>query len=223
MPRVARSVGHIHSPLDLAFYGVRRAAVAVAQCADLMKADRTLVSDALWRIDEGERADKAFGLRSRGRPPSPGSEAWNKQEAHLDRLVRIALDIKRSSSMPDWEREYLFAALARISTGHDADLAFGVKAKRGERRTRRQRIKPDEFQAVISWIAAAKRPWDEHGLGITLDEAITRAARLSGYTYETLTHAWSHGGVNRTASFPRPLDDYPDRSESSVNLKPENN
>jgi len=115
------------------------------------------------------------------------------------------------------EREFLAVALSRIGEGEDASVAFGVKAKRGERRTLKEAAKSDNIRFAISWIS--KKITTEKNkhftrLGISLDDAFALAATEFRLSEETLRNAWNNNRSWRSPSFDRPLWTLPDARSS---------
>jgi hypothetical protein len=71
----------------------------------------------------------------------------------------------------------LAQALRKIGTGEDANLVLGVKARRGERRTKASALKAEKLRFVMGWIASAIAPTNEDGLGLSLNDAFDKAAK----------------------------------------------
>jgi hypothetical protein len=76
-------------------------------------------------------------------------------------------------------------ALLRIGEGEDANVVFGVKAKRGERKSAEQADRRFKMRAAVAWVASAITPPPE-GLGISLEKAFERAAKAFSLSDETL-------------------------------------
>jgi hypothetical protein len=133
------------------------------------------------------------------------------------RLRVIALLLETDAPIPGSEKAFLINALNRIGAGEDATIVLGVKAARGERKTKSEAGKLFVRQAAISWIAAAIKSKDEGGLGLTFDEAIEAAAEYRpgeanfGLTEDTLRHAVSHNPKSFKPEFPVPIEYLPIR------------
>ena len=82
------------------------------------------------------------------------------------RLRRIATHISSDAPLSDEDRAFLITALQTIANGEDAETALGVKAKKGERKSRH--IMNTEFnkQLFFGWIATGIAPESEGGLGL---------------------------------------------------------
>ena len=93
------------------------------------------------------------------------------------RLRRIATHISSDAPLSDEDLTFLVTALQTIANGEDAETALGVKAKKGERKSRH--IMNTEFnkQLFFGWIATGIAPESEGGLGLSLKDAVSKAAK----------------------------------------------
>ena len=112
------------------------------------------------------------------------------------RLRRLATLIGSESAIDIKDRTFLIAALSDIANGADANKALGVKAKRGERKSKESRNRQVTKKYAMAWIAAARLPKEDGGLGLTLEEACALVSdkSLNGYfhlTEETLRSYWN--------------------------------
>jgi hypothetical protein len=108
------------------------------------------------------------------------------------------------------DRDFLTVALWRMGNGEDANSVFGLKAKRGERKTTAEARRRFKMRAAIAWVAAAIRPPEQDGLGCSLTKAFERAAYAFGLTYDTLATYWRDYPEWRTPTFTRPIWTFPD-------------
>jgi len=125
------------------------------------------------------------------------------------RLRKIVQVLESGAALSEEDRAFLSTALIRIADGANADVELGVKAKRGERKGKIKRDPKKVRQFAMGWIAAAKAPWDEEGLGLTLEDACAMIGEngLKGFglTEETLRTYWNRKGTYRGVKFK--LDD----------------
>lgn len=132
------------------------------------------------------------------------------------RLRKLAADMENGVALPASELNFLIAALKRIGRGDDANVALGVKARRGERRTAEQVAKRDKIRFALGWIASAIQPPEDGGLGMSLEEAIASAAETQrgeatfSLSEETLRTYWGNHREWRSPTFPRPIASLPD-------------
>jgi hypothetical protein len=124
------------------------------------------------------------------------------------RLRRLAMDLETGVAPPSGELKFLISSLRRIGEGEDANAVLNVKAKRGQRKTKAEATRRDKVQFAISWIAAAITPKPE-GRGLTLNEAIEKAAKAFRMSYDTLKTHWGNHPELRTSSFSRPISSLP--------------
>lgn len=99
------------------------------------------------------------------------------------RIEKIAQQLESNSSISDEDRLFLSGALKQISDGADAETALGVKAKRGERKSRHIRQTKYTLNFVFGWIASAIQPRKKGGLGLSVTEA---CKNISGITFHQL-------------------------------------
>lgn len=112
------------------------------------------------------------------------------------RLRRLATLIGSGSAIAIKDRTFLIAALSDIANGADANKALGVKARRGERKSKKSRDRQVTKKYAMAWIAAARLPEEGGGLGLTLEDACALVSDkgLDGHfhlTEETLRSYWN--------------------------------
>ena len=109
------------------------------------------------------------------------------------RLRKIATHISSDAPLSDEDLTFLVTALQTIANGEDAETALGVKAKKGERKSRH--IMNTEFnkQLFFGWIATAIAPESEGGLGLSLKDAVSKASKdwPSLPSEESLLRQWN--------------------------------
>jgi hypothetical protein len=105
-------------------------------------------------------------------------------------------------------------ALWRIGCSEDATEVLGTKAKRGERRSVGEAEKSDRKTFAISLVAAAIRPKEDGGVGISLDDAFVEAGELFRLDEETVRTYWHDHPELRSPSFDRPITSLPNRARS---------
>jgi hypothetical protein len=109
------------------------------------------------------------------------------------RLRKIATHISSDAPLSDEDQAFLVTALQTIANGEDAETALGVKAKKGERKSRH--IMNTEFnkQLFFGWIATAIAPESEGGLGLSLKDAVSKASKdwPSLPSEESLLRQWN--------------------------------
>ena len=119
------------------------------------------------------------------------------------RLRRIATHISSDAPLSDEDRAFLITALQTIANGEDAETALGVKAKKGERKSRH--IMNTEFnkQLFFGWIATAIAPESEGGLGLSLKDAVSKASKdwPSLPSEESLLRQWNDVRKNQGRTF----------------------
>lgn len=96
-------------------------------------------------------------------------------------LAILADALKDNAPISKCCSAYLAKALTRIASGKNADAAFGIRRKRGERDLRRKRA-----QAFMR----ACRVEEERLKNISLEEAISRVAESEGAKENTVKAAW---------------------------------
>jgi hypothetical protein len=136
-------------------------------------------------------------------------DSYSQLELGQYRLRKLAILIASGKELPLKLREDLAARFWCIGEGMDANEAFGVKAKRGERKTAEEAAKGFKIRAATMWVATAiKQPPD--GLGISLTEAFERAEKAFGYSYDTLvTYRRDYPEWRNTTTFSRPISSFP--------------
>ena len=121
------------------------------------------------------------------------------------RLRRLARLLGSGSIINSKDRKFLCTALSDIADGSDANKAFGVKAKRGERKSKQSRIRKANQKYAMAWIAAARSPEKDGGLGLSLEKACAlvgeHGLRAFGLTEETLRSYWNKKPSNRAVRF----------------------
>ena len=90
------------------------------------------------------------------------------------RLRNIAKTLPNDQKLSDLDNQFLINALKRISDGHDAEIELGVKALKGERKSRQTRVAKINGELLNGWIAVAITPETEGGLGLTLKDAVSK-------------------------------------------------
>lgn len=91
--------------------------------------------------------------------------------------------------------QFIVDAFRQIADGEDARVVLNVKAKRGERTSKRyqEQVKQGELYKVLAmgYIAAVMAPEPE-GFGLTLEEAVNRpGTEAFGFAEETLLSYWN--------------------------------
>ena len=119
------------------------------------------------------------------------------------RLRKIATHISSDAPLSDEDLTFLVTALQTIANGEDAETALGVKAKKGERKSRH--IMNTEFnkQLFFGWIATAIAPESEGGLGLSLKDAVSKASKdwPSLPSEESLLRQWNDVRKNQGRTF----------------------
>lgn len=113
-----------------------------------------------------------------------------------NRLRRIARALSGGKAMQEVDRVFLITALNAIADGKNADAILEVKGQKGKRKgaaaSQRQGIK----RFAMAWIAAAKAPIENGGLGLTLEQATgligENGAKNFGLTEESLKTYWNN-------------------------------
>ena len=126
-----------------------------------------------------------------------------------NRLRRIARSLDRRSYIRVEDRRFLSKALKEIADGSDANKAFDVLARRGERKSEDARLRRKRQTFAMAWIAAARLPEKEGGLGLTLESACRylgeHGLHAFGLSEETLRTYWNKKPLSRRVIF-RPED-----------------
>ena len=89
------------------------------------------------------------------------------------RIRNIAKTLSDDEKLSDLDKEFLINALQNIANGNDAEKELGVKAKKGERKSRHTRVAKINSTLVNGWLATAIAPVNEGGLGLTLKKAVS--------------------------------------------------
>jgi len=123
-----------------------------------------------------------------------------------NRLRKISKTLKSKTTLSPIDRDFLSDALSAVADGNDANKALGVKAKRGERKSKKSRSRQVTKKHAMAWIAAARLTEEEGGLGLTLEEACALVSDkgLSGHFYlseETLRSYWNKQPELRQVEF----------------------
>ncbi|MDA0681123.1 MAG: hypothetical protein O2880_12400 [Proteobacteria bacterium] len=126
-----------------------------------------------------------------------------------ERLRKIGRRVASETAISKKDRAFLSAALIDIADGKDAAAALGVKAKRGERKSKlsheQSRKSKRTMQLALGWIAVAKLPKKEGGLGLTLEGACAKLGendlKAFGLTEATLRSYWNRHPDNRAPEF----------------------
>jgi hypothetical protein len=125
------------------------------------------------------------------------------------RLRRIAIILEQGGYIRVEDRKFLSKALNEIADGSDANKAFDVLARRGERKSEDARLRRKRQTFAMAWIAAARLPEEEGGLGLTLESACQNLGwygpRGFGLSEETLRTYWNKKPLSRRVIF-RPED-----------------
>jgi len=120
------------------------------------------------------------------------------------RLRLIARTIESEEPLDETDRIFLIGAFTDIADGKDAASALGVKAKRGERKSKKSSQRRLDRKLALAWIAAARLPENDGGLGLTLERACANISSQElnpfGFEYETLRTYWkkSRSKINHT-------------------------
>ena len=93
------------------------------------------------------------------------------------KLRGIAKVISSEGQLSDEDGVFLVTALRTIADGGDADIALGVKAKKGERKSHYARKTEFNKQLVFGWIATAIAPESDGGLGLSLKDAVSKVVK----------------------------------------------
>jgi len=122
--------------------------------------------------------------------------------ARQQSIGAIADKLRANRPLSDEERLLLADALADIRAGKRADEAFGLRAKRGEKRSLRTHERNAELDRALAmtWIATAIMP-EPHGFGWTLTKACEQAEATGffSFTCETMQTYWKQD-LSRNAS-----------------------
>ena len=109
------------------------------------------------------------------------------------RLKRIAERLSQHAPLREEDHTFVVKAFVEIANGADADVALGVKAKRGERKSHHSRQTAFNKKLFFGWVATAIAPESAGGLGLSLQDAIATAH--NGWpalpSEETLRRQWN--------------------------------
>ena len=119
------------------------------------------------------------------------------------RLRKISKDIENDLPLSKKDKDFLCSALMQIASGEDAEIALGVKAKKGERKSKHSQQTKIELKFFLPWIASAIEPEEDGGFGYTVKEAISVAKRhfRNLPSEETLRRYWADYQRTGTAIF----------------------
>ena len=119
------------------------------------------------------------------------------------RLKLIAERLSQDAPLSEEHQTFLVKAFLEIANGADADVALGVKAKRGERKSHHSRQTVFNKQLFFGWVATAIAPESEGGLGLSLKDAIATA--YDGWpalpSEETLRRQWNDVRLEQQIEF----------------------
>jgi len=118
---------------------------------------------------------------------APSRSARDQQ----DYIGAIGDKVANDQPLTDTERQFLADALRDVRRGEKADNAFGIRARRGERRCIDPGLTPSMQRRALAmgWIAVARLP-DPEGFGYTLEKAFDEAAKYFDYSVDTLNSYW---------------------------------
>jgi len=109
------------------------------------------------------------------------------------KLRRLAGQLAEGIDLDSTDLNFLVEALLEIADGSDAEIALGVKAKRGERKSKHARKIKHNQQGAMGWIKDAITPEEEGGLGLTAKDAAVILNKEWGLnSVETLLRYWSN-------------------------------
>ena len=119
------------------------------------------------------------------------------------RLRRLAGQLAEGKDIGSIDLKFLVGALLEIADGSDAEIALGVKAKKGERKGKHARKTKMNRNAAMGWIAVAIESEEEGGLGLTVKDAAVKLNRewKNLYSVETLCRYWSDAKNTQEISF----------------------
>jgi hypothetical protein len=109
------------------------------------------------------------------------------------RLRRLAGQLAEDKEIGSEDLKFLVDALLEIADGSDAEIALGVKAKKGERKGKHAAKTKMNRNAAMGWIAVAIESEKEGGLGLTVKDAAVELNKEweNLYSVETLCRYWS--------------------------------
>jgi hypothetical protein len=141
---------------------------------------------------------------------------YSRLEVNQYRLRQISLDLE-TSQLSHADRKFLILALRDIGAGKDSNVALGVSAKRGQRKTSGEAFRAFKMKLAMSWIATAILPERDGGLGYTVTEAIAQAAEPRrgeanfGLAEDSLRTYWNNHPELRKPQFQAPISVLPIR------------
>ena len=94
------------------------------------------------------------------------------------KLRKLANHLRQGGELSVDDRDFLVSSLLSISDGEDAEIALGVKARRGERKSKQAKDTKLNLEFVNGWLASAIAPEKEGGLGLTLKDAVGKLPDL---------------------------------------------
>jgi hypothetical protein len=124
-------------------------------------------------------------------------------ELNFYRLRKIAHDLYRERPLDDEQRGFVIQAFTAIGNGADANAALGVKARRGQRRSKGEIAKRDKTTIVMAFIATSVAN------GKSVEDAAVIAAETWGCEYEYLFRLWRENPEYREKVIDRPLSSFP--------------
>jgi len=139
------------------------------------------------------------------------SGPYSTLELSQFRLRLIARNLEHGNNLSDEERAFLVDALLKIGAGADANAVLEVQAKRRQRKTSKQAAKADRKRFALAFIASAIRPRSEGGSGLSLCEAIERAAENKpgeanfGLSEDSLRTLWHSHPELQKPNFAAPI------------------
>jgi len=122
------------------------------------------------------------------------------------RFKGTAKQIRSGKPLRQDQLEYLAAAFDKIGDGADANNVFGLNKIRGEKNSTVQARKG--ISLALSFVAAYRRPVEDYGYGLSLDEAFIKASEVfPQYSPETLERYWKQKDKRHMRSINRQSGD----------------
>jgi hypothetical protein len=152
---------------------------------------------------------------------------YTRLQLNQYRLRKIAMELEFGKELSIPDTCFLIQALRKIGEGGDANVAFQLNVRKGERTSPAHTAKTNQRRFALSYLATLIAPESEGGFGMTLEDAIDDAAKKFkgqanfGYTAETLKNYWNNYPEWRTRDFPRPIETLPDRAQYEAELTTE--
>lgn len=107
------------------------------------------------------------------------------------RLKKIADKIAKNKPQDEIDKEFLVKAFTEIFNGADADTALGVKAKKGERKSKHHRDTRKRLEYFYPWLATATTKVENGGLGMNDKNAVAIIAeQFPHIQIETVARYW---------------------------------